>query len=180
MIILIVNLLSIEVYAASPKSTDIGTKVVGPYNYNISYERDTLPPSVWAIKSTTIPYHVINNLGKTYYFYPISISGGNSFALIGIYEYDAPQDTDLLAAYLMVSAILSDFGFEESSMSKTTIDGVPIVIVTGINKNKEEGFGAAYWLDNHTNIQITGYSLEHNGESFIKSLHIKKNESEKA
>jgi hypothetical protein len=61
-------------------------------------------------------------------------------------------------------------------MSKTTIDGIPAVIVSGINKNGEQGFAATYWLDNHTCIRITGYSIEGNGEKFIKSIHIKKNE----
>jgi len=145
----------------------------GPYN--ISYNSSGFFPTAWTARSGHDPYNVTDNLGEKYLFYPIWVSGGNNFAFISIYDYNTFQDTDLLSAYILDSAILQDFGFEElSDMRKTSIDGFPAVIISGLNKNDEQGLAATYWLDNDTCVRIAGYSLERNGEKFIKSLHIRR------
>jgi len=166
-VILLMELsLSIEAYA-------VGNFNAGPYN--ISYNSSGFSPTAWTARAGHDPYNVTDNLGEKYLFYPVWINGGNNFAFIGIYGYNTFQDTDLLSAYILDSTTLQDFGFEElSSMSKTSIDGFPAVIVSGLNRNDEQGFAATYWLDNHTCVRIAGYSLERNGEKFIKSLHIRR------
>lgn len=146
---------------------------VGPYN--ISFDKSLL--DVWTSSSSVYPLYVTNPLGDVNYaLYPIWIIGESGIMFIGIFDYVEPEDTDLTRAHFDIASQLWKLGYDEVGWVLPQIDGAPGIAVTGIDKNNELGFGAAYWKDEDTYVKILGRFFKEGAAGdvyeFLETIHI--------
>ena len=158
---------------ARPEMHLLVKQQVGPYN--ISFDKSLL--DVWTSSSSVYPLYVTNPLGDVNYaLYPIWIIGESGIMFIGIFDYVEPGDTDLARAHFDIASQLWKLGYDEVGWVLPQVDGAPGIAVTGIDKNNELGFGAAYWKDEDTYVKILGRFFKEGAAGdvykFLETIHV--------